>query len=264
MLVDSHCHIDHLDLTLFNGQLKNVFDNATQHGVTRMLCAGIDLACWPALYQQVEPYQQVDIAVGLHPNTAAEQPLDEALMERYAQSPRVVALGETGLDYYHHTETVHKRSQQESFCKHIAMARRLKKPLIIHTRDATLDTLSLLRSEGASEIGGVIHCFTETWDVAVKAMDLNFYISLSGIVTYKNASALRDVAKKLPIDRLLVETDAPYLAPVPYRGKPNQPAWVRHVAECVAKSRGESLEQVAASTTANYHRLFGFPATPAI
>jgi TatD DNase family protein len=167
----------------------------------------------------------------------------------------VVAIGETGLDYYYGRDSIAR--QQDGFRIHIAAARELGKPLIVHTRDAREDTLRILEREGAAEVGGVLHCFTEDWAMAERALALNFYISFSGIVTFKNAKQIQDVARRVPAERLLVETDSPYLAPTPHRGKSNHPAWVRHVAEFVAQLRGESLEQVAAVTTANYFRLFG-------
>ncbi len=261
MLIDSHCHLDRVDLAPFGGDLAGVLETAVANGVTRLLSVAVDLESWPALVRMTEPYPWIALSVGVHPSEdGGRAPTVAELVALSRTEPRVVAIGETGLDYYYGCDSATR--QQEWFRVHIAAARELGKPLIVHTRDAREDTLRILAEEGAAEVGGVLHCFTEDWAMAERALELNFFISFSGIVTFKNAKPIQDAARRLPADRLLVETDAPYLAPVPHRGKPNHPAWVRHVAECVARLRGESLEHVAAVTTANYLRLFG-PLPPA-
>lgn len=257
MLVDSHCHLDRLNLKPFDGQLANALAAAAAQGVERFLCAAIDLESWPAMVSQAAPFPNVDVSVGVHPNAnRGRAPTVAELVELVSRHPAVVAIGETGLDYYRGGPHDQAR-QQDWFRIHIAAARAVGKPLIIHARDAKEDTLRILQEEGAETVGGVLHCFTEDWDMAVRAMALNFMISFSGVVTYKGAAPLQEVARRLPADRLLVETDSPYLAPMPQRGKSNQPAWVKYVAEAIARLRGETLEQVAAATTANYWRLFG-------
>lgn len=254
MLTDSHCHLDRLDLARFGGNLAGVLDAATANGVTRLLSVATDLESWPALTRLTEPYPFIALSVGVHPGEGAGRAPTVAELTALGRASRVVAIGETGLDYYYGRESVAR--QQDWFRMHIAAARTLGKPLIVHTREAREDTLRILAEEGAAEVGGVLHCFTEDWDMAARALELNFYISFSGIVTFKNARQIQAAAQRMPADRLLVETDSPYLAPIPHRGKPNHPAWVRHVAEFVAQLRGESLEQIAETTTANYLRLF--------
>ena len=254
MLVDSHCHLDMLDLEPFGGRMEGVLDAARAQDIGHFLCVSINMEDYPGMLALAEPYQQVSVSVGLHPNEqGGHDPETEELVE-LARHPKVVAIGETGLDYFRSEGDLDW--QRERFRRHIAAAKLSQKPLIIHSRDAKEDTLDILEAEGASEAGGVMHCFTGDWDMAERAMALNFYISFSGIVTFKSAQVLQDVAKKMPPDRMLVETDCPYLAPVPHRGKPNQPAFVRHVAEYVAELRGETYEQVAANTTGNFRNLF--------
>jgi TatD DNase family protein len=260
MLVDSHCHLDRLDLTRFGGHLTGVLEAALANGVTHLLSVATDLESGPALARLTEPYPQIALSVGVHPSEEGGRAPTVAELATSGSQDRVVAIGETGLDYYYGHES--QLRQQEWFRIHIAAARELGKPLIVHTRDAREDTLRILADEGAAEVGGVLHCFTEDWDMAARALELNFYVSFSGIVTFKNAKPIQDAARRMPADRILVETDSPYLAPVPHRGKPNHPAWVRHVAQFVADLRGESLEQVATMTTANYRRLFGVDVGP--
>ncbi len=261
MLVDSHCHLDRLDLIRFRGGLAGVMEAAAAEGVARLLSVATDLESWPALARMTEPYPQVALSVGVHPSEDGGRAPTAKELVALGGEPRVVAIGETGLDYYYGRDSVAR--QQDWFRVHVAAARELGKPLIVHTRDAREDTLRILREEGAAEVGGVLHCFTEDWDMAERALELGFHISFSGIVTFKNAKPIQEVARRLPAERLLVETDSPYLAPAPHRGKPNHPAWVRHVAEFVAQLRGESLERVAAVTTANYRQLFGIsPSAP--
>lgn len=254
MLVDSHCHLNMLDLTSFDGELNGVIAAARTKGIEHMLCVAVDAETMPAIIKIAEQFDCVSASVGLHPNDCQALATEWQLVERYITHPKVIAVGETGLDYYR-TEG-DTQFQEDSFRQHIQLAKKYRKPLIIHTREAAEDTLSILKEEGAQDIGGVIHCFTETLDFAKKALDLGFYISFSGIVTFKNAHDLQAVAKVIPIDRLLVETDAPFLTPVPYRGKPNYPAYVAHVAEFVAILRDVSLEELAAQTTANFYRCF--------
>jgi TatD DNase family protein len=254
MLVDSHCHLDRLDLEPFGGRMEGVLDTAREHGVGHFLCVSINLEDYPGMLALAEPLEQVSVSVGLHPNEQGGHDPDIDELVELATHPKVVAIGETGLDYFRSEGDLNW--QRDRFRRHIAAAKVSGKPLIIHSRDAKEDTLEILEAEGASEVGGVMHCFTGDWDMAQRAMDLNFYVSFSGIVTFKSAQVLQEVATKMPPNRMLVETDCPYLAPVPHRGKPNQPAFVRHVAEFVAGLRGETYEQVAANTTENFKNLF--------
>lgn len=260
VLVDSHCHLDRLAFDQIEGGLAGALDQAAVAGVGHFLCVAINLETYPAMRSLVDPFPQISVSVGVHP-TDGEGPGPEVdALIQFAQDPRVVAIGETGLDYYYGAE--HKDYQQALFRTHVRAALDIGKPLIVHTRDARADTIAILREEGAGDVAGVMHCFTEDWDMARQALDLGFYISFSGIVTFRNADALREVARQVPADRILVETDSPYLAPVPKRGKSNQPAYVRYVAECVAQVRGESFEDLARNTTENYFRLFGSPPAP--
>jgi len=250
-LVDSHCHLDFPELA---GDLPSVLANMASHGVSHALCVSVSLEGFPGVLALAESHPNLFASVGVHPDhREGEEPTPSRLVELAAHS-RVVAIGETGLDYYRLTGDL--EWQRERFRTHIRAARLSAKPLIIHTREAATDTLRLMREEGADKAGGVMHCFTETWDTAKAALDLGFHISFSGIVTFRNAAPLRDVAAKVPLDRLLVETDAPYLAPVPYRGKTNQPAFVRQVAEEVARVRGVPVENLAEATSANFFNLF--------
>lgn len=259
MLVDSHCHLDMLDLEPFGGSLGGVLAAAGEQGVSHMLCVSINLEDYPGMLSLVESREQVTVSVGVHPNEqGGHDPAPEELVE-LAAHPRVVAIGETGLDYYRSEGDL--EWQRQRFRNHITAAKQCGKPLIVHSRDAREDTLTLLAAEGASEAGGVMHCFTGDWDMAQHAMDMGFYISFSGIVTFRSARELQEIARKMPAERMLVETDCPYLAPVPHRGKPNQPAWVRHVAECIAELRGESFECIAETTTNNFRTLFNPPAS---
>lgn len=253
MLIDSHCHLDRLDLGDYAGSLPAALDAARARGVEHFLCIGIDLESLPAVLAIAEANDDVSASVGVHPlHLEALEPEIEELV-RLAAHPKVVAIGETGLDYFYDKE--HPLDQQRRFIKHIEASRRTAKPLIVHTRDARADTLALLRSEGAEQ--GVLHCFTEDWATAKAALDLGFYISFSGIITFNNADELREVVKQVPLDRLLIETDSPYLAPKPYRGKKNQPAYVREVGEAVAALKGVTLEALGEATSANFRRLFG-------
>jgi TatD DNase family protein len=255
MLVDSHCHLDRIDLTPYAGDFAALLAATRAAGVGHSLCVSIDLEAYPAMLALVEPHAEVSVSVGVHPNEHDTVEPDPDTLVDLARHPKNVAIGETGLDYYHGKGDL--EWQRERFRRHVAAARLAHKPLIIHSRDARADTLAILREERASEVGGVMHCFTEDWDTAARAMDLGFHISFSGILTFKSAAELRDVAQRVPDDRLLVETDSPYLAPVPHRGKPNEPRHVVQVAALLAELRGTDVETIAAVTTANFARLFG-------
>ena len=253
MLIDSHCHLDRLDLSAHSGQLDEIINNAKARDVSEMLCVSVTLEDYPRMLETIAPYDFVYASCGQHPLNQ-DHTLDPAELLRLADDPRVVAIGETGLDYFYAPDT--KALQQESFAEHIQVARQLAKPLIIHTRDAREQTIAMLREGGAADVGGVLHCFTESLEMAKQAMEFGFYISISGIATFRNASELRDVVRALPLERLLIETDSPYLAPVPHRGKQNQPAFVRDVAEFIADLKGVSLETLAEVTSRNFHDLF--------
>jgi TatD DNase family protein len=252
-LVDSHCHLDQLDLTAYDGELKKALAYAEKQGVCHMLCVCITLEHFPAMLRIAQTYPNISVSVGLHPNerNILHEPSASELIA-LAQDEKVVAIGETGLDYFRSEGELDW--QRDRFRQHIRAAKKLQKPLIIHTRDAMDDTFAIMKEEHADN--GVMHCFTGNWAAAKVAVDMGFYISISGIVTFKNALDIQEVAKNMPLDRLLIETDSPYLAPVPYRGKPNEPAYVRHVAECIAGLRGISLELLAERTTANFFTLF--------
>ena len=248
-LTDSHCHLDRL-----SGDLEETLARADEAGVGWFLCVSINMENVERVIEIAGRHPSVYATVGVHPNEREGREPDLEELASLAERPKVVAIGETGLDYFHGKGDL--EWQRERFRRHIAAAKITGKPLIVHMRDAAADTLSLLREEKADEVGGVMHCFTGDWQTAVSAMELGFHISFSGIITFRNADPLRAVAARVPEDRLLIETDSPYLAPVPYRGKPNQPAYVRRVAECLAELRGSSLEQIAEKTTANFHHLF--------
>jgi TatD DNase family protein len=249
-LVDSHCH---LDFPEFEGKLADVREEMRENGVTHALCISVELAGFPKVLALAEAHDNFFASVGVHPDHEGE-PVDPGRLVELARHPRIVAIGETGLDY--HRLSGDLEWQRERFRAHIRAARRCRKPLVVHTRDAAEDTLRIMREEGAGEVGGVMHCFTESQEVADAALALGFHISFSGIVTFKNAGKLKDVARAVPLERLLVETDSPYLAPVPHRGKTNRPGLVRHVAEEVARLRNMSLESLAEATSGNFFRLF--------
>ncbi len=254
-LVDSHCHLDQLDLTAHGGKLSGALTEAENQGVGHMLCVCITLQDFPQVLTIAQTYSQVSASVGLHPNEDAvgSEPTAEDLV-LLAQDKKIVALGETGLDYYRSTGDL--RWQHERFRQHIRAAKKVNKALIIHSRQAREDTLRILKEEDAAAIGGVMHCFTEDWEMAKAAMDLGFYISFSGIVTFPNAKEIQAVAKQVPLERMLIETDSPYLAPVPRRGKPNEPAYVRYVAEYIAQLRGIDVVELAEQTTTNFFNCF--------
>lgn len=254
MFIDSHCHLDRLDLTPYQNDFALFMQAATESGVECMLCISIDLESYPAMCALVADYPEVSVTVGVHPNVdEGHDPSIEDLIE-LGRADKVKAIGETGLDYYRNEGDL--SWQQQRFRRHIRAAKILQKPLIIHTRQAPDDTLKILGEERADQVGGVIHCFSEDWEFAERALELNFYVSFSGIVTFKNAKAIQDVAKKIPADRFLIETDSPYLAPAPFRGRPNYPIYVRHVAEQVAKLRATTVAEVAAQSSENFKRLF--------
>ena len=251
MFVDSHCHLDFPELA---ADLPARLEAMRLAQVTHALCISVDLNDWQRVYAIVQSHDQLYATAGVHPDyPETEEPTVERLVA-LASKPKVVAIGETGLDYYRLEGDL--GWQRERFRTHLRAARQTGKPLVVHTRSAADDTLALMREEHADEPGGVMHCFTETWEVAAQALELGFHISFSGIVTFKNAHALKDVARKVPLDRMLIETDSPYLAPVPHRGKLNHPALVVHVAEEIARLRGVPVEAIARATSENFFRLF--------
>jgi len=259
MLVDSHCHLDMLDLEPFGGTIEGVLDAAAANDVGHFLCVSINMEDYPSMLAIAEAQDRVSASVGLHPNEQGghDPSIDELVA--LAGHPKVVAIGETGLDYFRSEGDLDW--QRDRFRRHIRAARACGKPVIVHSRDAREDTIAILDEEDAHEVGGVMHCFTGDWSMAQQAMELNFHISFSGIVTFRSAKELQEVAEKMPAERMLVETDCPYLAPVPHRGKPNHPALVRHTAEFIAGLRGEPYERLADKTTENYRALFGHVAT---
>lgn len=251
MLVDSHCHLDFPDLA---NRLPEVLQRMQDNQVGLAVCIGVNLEDFPKVLALAESEPRLYATVGVHPEyTDVEEP-DEDRLVALAAHPKVVAIGETGLDYYWQKDQ--PEWQRDRFRTHIRAARRAGKPLVVHTRDSAADTLRVLKEEGADTVGGVMHCFTENWEIASLALDLGFYLSFSGIVTFKNAAIVKEVASKCPLDRLLVETDSPYLAPAPYRGKPNEPAYVRYVAEEIARLRSLEIEAVHQATTENFFSLF--------
>ena len=257
-LVDSHCHLDFPELA---ADTPAVLADMRAHDVSHALCISVTLEDFPKVRALAEQHDNLYASVGTHPDYPDAPLVTVDELVRLADHPKVVGIGETGLDYYRLQGDL--EWQRERFRTHIRAARATGKPLIIHTRASADDTIAIMREERADEVGGVMHCFTETWDVARAALDLNFHISFSGIVTFKSAAALKEVARLVPLERMLVETDSPYLAPVPYRGKTNRPAWVKYVAEEVARLRGIALDDVAGATTANFFRLFKIEGHPA-
>lgn len=251
MLVDSHCHLDFPDLAV---NLDELLANMRDNDVSHALCVSVNLQDFPRVLALAEAHPNLFASVGVHPDYENLAEPQAAQLAMLACHPRVVAIGETGLDYFRLKGDL--EWQRERFRQHIRAARLCGKPLIIHTREAAADTLRIMAEEGADSVGGVMHCFTESWEVAQQAMEMNFYISFSGIVTFKKAVGLKDIAKKIPLERMLVETDSPYLAPVPHRGRINQPAFVRHVAEEIAALRGITVNEVDAATTHNFFKLF--------
>lgn len=251
MFVDSHCHLDFPELAQ---NLPDILSSMKHNQVSHALVVSVNLPNWPRLMELVAPYPHLYASVGVHPDYEdTPDPSVEDLL-KLTESPKVVAIGETGLDYFRLSEPL--EWQRERFRTHIRASKRSGLPLIIHTRAASADTLRLMREEGADQCGGVMHCFTESWEVAKAAMDMNFYISLSGIVTFKKATDLHELAVKIPLDRLLIETDSPYLAPVPYRGKLNDPSKVIYVAEKIAALKGLPVVDIARRSKDNFFSLF--------
>jgi TatD DNase family protein len=254
VFVDSHCHLDFPELAADADALLGAMIEAR---VTHALCVSVDLRDWPRVHALAREHANLYATAGVHPDYPdTEEPTVERLVALAAE-PKVVAIGETGLDYFRQEGDL--EWQRERFRTHVRAARAAGRPLVIHTRSAAEDTLRIMAEEDARDVGGVMHCFTETWDVAKAALDLGFHISFSGIVTFRNAADLKEVARRVPLDRLLIETDSPYLAPVPHRGKRNHPALVVHVAEEIARLRGLAVDDVGAVTSTNFFRLFRIP-----
>ncbi len=252
--IDSHCHLDKIDLSEFENDFDLMIEYATKLEVSHMLCVAINLNDFDSMYRLVKNYNNIMCSVGVHPcEVLGNEPTIEKLL-KYAENERVVAIGETGLDYYY--KTVAKQIQQERFETHLHAARLCSLPVIVHTRDARNDTIQILKNNHADEIGGVLHCFTENWDMAKQALDLGFYISFSGILTFHNAIKLREIAKKVPMNRILIETDSPYLTPAPHRGKKNNPAFVRYVAESLAEIKKCDIKHIKQQTSDNFFKLF--------
>lgn len=255
VLVDSHCHLDHLDLVDYQNSLSLLLDAARQRGVQQFLSVGVDLVTSAKLIDMARSCPDIVVSVGVHPLQREVPPLPEvAELVNLGRQQGVVAIGETGLDNYYDQDNL--LWQEQSFIRHLQAAAELKKPVIVHTRDAREQTLAILKAHADSNVGGVIHCFTESWGMAKAAMDLNFMISFSGIITFRNAKELREVVRQVPLDRMLVETDAPWLAPEPYRGKQNEPKYVVEVAKMVAEIKGIDWQEVAEITTANFRKRF--------
>jgi len=255
VLVDSHCHLDHLDLAEYKGDLSSLLQAARDRGIGHFLSVGVNLESSKKLISLANKYDDVNVSVGVHP-LQETRPLIPEISEliELGSHKSVVAIGETGLDNYYDSDS--SEWQQESFIRHLKAASELKKPVIIHTREAKNETLSIMRAYANTQSAGVLHCFTETLEMAHAALDLNFLISFSGIITFRNASALREVVKQVPLERILVETDSPWLAPVPHRGKQNEPQYVVEVAKMVAEIKGISFEEVSEVTTENFEKLF--------
>ncbi|TCJ97858.1 TatD DNase family protein [Volucribacter psittacicida] len=253
-IVDSHCHLDALDYEQIHQNIDDVIDKAKARGIKHLLSIGVTLSRFEKMRDSLAHRDEVSLACGVHPLDLDDEPFDYERLFTLASDKKVVAIGETGLDYYYSIEN--KALQQDIFSQQIEIAKQLNKPVIVHTRSAREDTIQLLRDHQAEKCGGVLHCFTENLQMAQQALDLGFYISISGIITFKNAEELREVVRHIPLERLLVETDSPYLAPVPYRGKQNQPAYVREVCEYVATLKGLSMAEFAEITTQNFMNLF--------
>ena len=255
MLVDSHCHLDDLDLEPYQGSIEALLQASASSGVTRFLSVATNLESAQTLHELVGHLPNVYTSVGVHPLQSQAQavPEPEDLL-RLANRDHVIAIGETGIDKHYSADT--EAWQTESFVIHAEVARQIAKPLIVHTREAKSETLAILRAHVDPSVAGILHCFTESWDMAKAVLDLNFFISISGIVTFRNAESLRDTVKRIPLDRLLLETDSPWLAPVPHRGKKNEPRYLREVAECVTELKNISVNELAEITSANFDRLF--------
>ncbi len=255
LFIDSHCHLDMLDLSAYQQDLDALVKKAKEVGVQKILTVGVDLEHAKEVIAIAERYDHVYASVGLHPSDKIQSEPEIADYLIHAEHPEVVAIGETGLDYYYNDSGLD--IMRDRFRRQIQVAKQLNKPLIIHSRSAREDTIRIMQEEDAKAVGGVMHCFTESWEMAQQAMALGFYISFSGIITFKNAAEVAEVAKRVPIEKMLIETDAPYLAPVPYRGKQNEPQYVRFVADKIAELKQISVEEVAEQTSANFLKLFG-------
>ena len=251
MFIDSHCHINFPEIANI---IDEVLANMQTNQVSNALCVSVDLDKFPEILALAEKHDNIYASVGVHPDYELVNEPTQSELVRLANHPKVIAIGETGLDYFRLQGDL--EWQRNRFRTHIRAAVETNKPLIIHTRSASADTLRLMQEEGANRPGGVMHCFTESMEVALAAIEMNFYISFSGIVTFKKALELKEVARNIPLDRMLIETDSPYLSPVPFRGKMNQPSYVKHVAEEIAKLRGISVEEVGKVTSANFKKLF--------
>jgi TatD DNase family protein len=258
MFVDSHCH---LDFPEYADQLPDILARMKEAKVQNAMCISVDMPDFPNVLALAEAHEQLYATVGTHPDYEdTPEPTEDQLVE-LAKHPKVLAIGETGLDYYRMGDKTYADMewQRDRFRTHIRAAIRANKPLIIHTRSASQDTIKIMKEEGASKVAGVMHCFTESWEVAQAAMDLGFYISFSGIVTFKSAKDLQATCQQVPLERMLIETDSPYLAPIPNRGKTNEPAWVAHVGQFIADLKGVPVETVAKHTTENFKTLFRAP-----
>lgn len=255
MFVDSHCHLDCIKLDDFDDDYDVLIQRCLDAGVEHMLCVSIDMHRYPGMLEQARNYSQISVSAGVHPMAKQAEDVDADTLKQQADNDKVIAIGETGLDYYY-VKGDDRNWQQQRFRTHIQCAVELNKPVIVHTRDAGADTLKILKEENAEQCGGVIHCFTETMAFAEQALELGFMISFSGIVTFQNADALREVAREVPDSHLLIETDSPYLAPAPYRGKQNYPGYVKQVANKLAEVRGTSVEHIAEVTRDNFYRVF--------
>tara|TARA_B100001093_G_C26765659_1_gene987770 strand:+ start:267 stop:1034 length:768 start_codon:yes stop_codon:yes gene_type:complete len=253
-MIDTHCHLNLLDLAPFNGSEEDMITDMLDHGVKRVVCISIDLETLPEVLSFADRYDAVYASVGVHPSSSLKAGPDVDTLVMLAQKPKVVAIGETGLDYHYNDSGL--ENMREQFRTHIQAAQAVKRPLIIHTRAAQKDTIQIMQDEQARDVGGIMHCFTETQAMAKASMDMGFYISFSGIVTFKNAANVQAVAEYVPLDRMLIETDAPYLTPVPFRGKPNRPSYVRFVAEKIAELKQCSVEKVMSITTDNAIKVF--------
>jgi len=251
MLVDSHCHLDRLKVSA-----AEAVADARSRGVEKIMCIGVDMPNMSKVLDITREHDEVVAAVGIHP-LSVDETFDIAEVARLSDNPKVVAIGETGLDYHYETSELALQRQRDAFVSHLQLAKQVKKPVVIHTRAAQQDTLQLIAAHGDLNVGGVLHCFTESWDMAKAALDLGYYISISGIVTFANADNVREVAKQVPADRLLIETDAPWLTPVPNRGKPNLPGYVRDVAHYMADLRGVDYQTLVQTTGDNFFRMIG-------
>jgi TatD DNase family protein len=258
MFVDSHCH---LDFPEYAGQIPDILARMKEAQVNHAMCISVDMPDFPNVLALAESHPNLFATVGTHPDYEdTPEPTEDQLVE-LAQHPKILAIGETGLDYYRMGDKTYAEMewQRDRFRTHIRAAIRVQKPLIIHTRSASEDTIRIMKEEGASQVAGVMHCFTESLEVAKASMEQGFYISFSGIVTFKSAKDLQETCKQIPLERMLIETDSPYLAPIPNRGKTNEPSWVAHVAQFIADLKGISVEEVAKHTTNNFKTLFKAP-----